>query len=398
MDSPREVVAGYRAILFLDLVESCALKARLGEERFFDEIESPYLEILQKALAAAPCRERNDTGDGKLLTFDRVEDAVTAALLIQGYLRSAPWRSDRPQVRIGIHGGSTRILRGGEIRGNNVDLCARLTAIALPGQILLTRHAYDEARRFVRGHPPLDGQTDRPELSWRAHGSYPFKGFADRCEVCEIGAYGDAPLEAPAMPGAAGTADKALKLVENLGRFARRNPVISIVAAIAIVVLIPLLTYYAWSAAQQLPHGTTLPGEAISGGKLHESEQFTEDDEAWFVRIVERYQQDAEDRTDPKRGTQAHAVVFLSKPLPFSQATLEISSDRYQEFRVFAKGFLVRGDGWVQVLSSRDTTTDGMLTFRFANVKRGDQLRVIVFAETHGGNLPHPSGLTFKVL
>ena len=51
MDSPGDVVAGYRAILFLDLVESCALKARLGEQRFFDEIESPYLEIVQTALS-----------------------------------------------------------------------------------------------------------------------------------------------------------------------------------------------------------------------------------------------------------------------------------------------------------------------------------------------------------
>ena len=86
-----------------------------------------------------------------------------------------------------------------------------------PGQILLTRHAYDEARRFVRSHPALEGQSERPELVWRIHGAYPFKGFAERCEVCEIGAEGDAPLEPPSLPTAAGATDKALKItVEGL--------------------------------------------------------------------------------------------------------------------------------------------------------------------------------------
>ena len=41
---------------------------------------------------------------------------------------------------------------------------------------------------------------------------------------------------------------------------------------------------------------------------------------------------------------------------------------------------------------------NGRVTFRFADVKQGDQVRIIVYAEIRGGVLPHPSGLTFKVL
>jgi class 3 adenylate cyclase len=401
MDSPRDVVAGYRAILFLDLVESCALKARLGEQRYFEQVESPYLEIVRRVLAETPCRERNDTGDGMLLTFDRVEDAVTAALRVQGYLRAAPWISDRAQVRIGIHGGSTRILPGGEIRGNNVDLCARLTSLGLPGQVLLTRHAYDEARRFVRGHPALEGQVDRPELVWRAHGTYPFKGFADRCEVCEIGAYGEAPLEAPTMPGAAGTADKALKLVENLGRFVRRHPFISVAAAIALVVVVPLVGYYAWIATQRLPAGATLPGIALKASELMERSEFSNsDDEMWFLGIVSRHQDDAKDRVDKEKATEAHVAVFLSEPLPFSQGALEITSDRYQGFEgVHVVPFLLREGGWMRVLRSTDyTVSNGKITLRFADVKRGDQVRIIVYAETDGGKLGQENRLTFRVL
>jgi class 3 adenylate cyclase len=408
MDSSRDVVAGYRAILFLDLVDSCTLKAALGEQRYFEQVESPYLEIVHRVLAETPCRERNDTGDGMLLTFDRVEDAATAALRVQGYLRAAPWASDRAQVRIGIHGGTTRILRGGEIRGNNVDLCARLTSIALPGQVLLTRHAYDEARRFVRGHPPLEGQDAAPELAWRSHGAYPFKGFADRCEVCEIGAYGEAPLEAPAMPGAAGTTDRALKLVENLGRFIRHHPFITVAAAVALLVIVPLASYYAWSATQRLPAGTTLPGAALATTDMMDLDEFrANDNQKWFVEIVRRHQDDADTRgatlkPENERDATKYAdvAVFLGEPLPFAQGTFEITSDHYQGIDgVYVVPFLFREGGWVRALRSTDySVSNGRMTFRFADVRRGDQLRIVVYAIDPSGRLPHRRGLTFRVL
>jgi class 3 adenylate cyclase len=397
MDSRGDPGGGYRAILFVDLVESCALKARLGEQRYFEEVESRYLETVRRALDVVPCRERNDTGDGKLLTFDRVEDAVTAALMIQGHLRSAVWKSERPQVRIGIHGGSTRILPGGEIRGNNVDLCARLTSLALPGQILLTRHAYDEARRFLRSHPPLEGQASPPELAFRTYGSYPFKGFADRCEVCEIGARDEAPLEAPALPSAAGTADKALKLVENLGRFVRRNPLSSSVGAVAFVAIVAVAANYVWNSTQRLPAGTTLPGRGSPAEKI--VDEFDKiDSEAWFSQIVRRYVHDMEEQK--VRFAHTDVAVFIGEPLPYSQNSLEFRSDQYRGFEVRATALLVRDDGWIKVLDpSQDfVISDGVMTFRIPDVQRGAHLRIIVSVASTLATLPEAGALRFDVL
>jgi hypothetical protein len=118
----------------------------------------------------------------------------------------------------------------------------------------------------------------------------------------------------------------------------------------------------------------------------------------WFVRVVERQDEEAKERKQVQKVRNALAV-FLSEPLSFSQGTLELGSERYEDFYVHATAFLVRGDGWVKVSSSRDfRVSNGRLSVRFTDLKRGDQVRIIVYIETGGDTLPDPSGLTFKVL
>jgi hypothetical protein len=272
-----------------------------------------------------------------------------------------------------------------------------LTGLALPGQILLTRHAYDEARRFMRSHPPLEGQSEQPGLAFRTYGSYPFKGFADRCEVCEIGARDEAPLEAPALPSAAGTTDKALKLVENLGRFVRRNPLISGGATVAFVTIVAVATNYIWNATQRLPAGATLPGKAYPVDKILE-EFGGIDSEMWFAQIVGRYQHDMEEQK--KRYAHTDVAVFIGERLPYSQKRLEFRSDQYEGFDVRATVLLVRDDGWSKALDpSQDfVISDGIMTFRVPDVPRGAHLRIIVFAASTFTPLPSAGALRFYVL
>lgn len=423
---------GYRAIVFLDVVGSCGLKSELGEQRYFDDVEAPYLEIVRRVLAAVPCREHNDTGDGKLLTFERVEDAVRAALLIQAELRAAPWRGEPSSVRIGIHGGETRTLPGGEIRGHNVDLCARLTSLSLPGQILLTRHVYDDARRFVTRHPTLTADASQdtntalrlldpndqagppPPLIWRNHGAYPFRGFTQRFEVCEVGAEGFAPDEPPPMPSAASTTDRAFKLTESVLRLVRQHPLRSLAAALLLVAAVAYGVSYVWNATQRLPAGSTLPGQALESTRLHELDTFREnDDEVWFMQLVGRYEADARPEkvpaqfrkidanpsSAPGRDPSAHVSVFLSDALPFSQSTLEFTADTYRGFDIHVTAILLRPDGWMKVLRSpRDFTEgDGVLNFHLTHVERGSELRIVLFAAKKLVPLPDPSGLKFTV-
>ena len=69
--------------------------------------------------------------------------------------------------------------------------------MAHPGQILLTRAIFDDARQFVRGHPSVGGWSDLPPVVWMIHGDYLFKGNDDPLALFEVGAEGIAPLSPP---------------------------------------------------------------------------------------------------------------------------------------------------------------------------------------------------------
>jgi hypothetical protein len=134
------------------------------------------------------------------VTFDVVGDAVNAALEFVNSLKTHQWERKRPQVRLGVHLGQINeiiVIGEPEIQGMAVNLCARLMGLAKPGQILLTRAAFDEARQNVRNHPGVRSDS-LPALMWHGYGQYKFKGAEDDpMEVFEVGAAGTAPLVKP---------------------------------------------------------------------------------------------------------------------------------------------------------------------------------------------------------
>lgn len=76
-------------------------------------------------------------GDGWLVEFASVVDAVTAAMRLQDSLSG---RSDL-QLRFGVHiGDITR--DGDDLFGDGVNIAARLEALASPGQLLISDPAY----------------------------------------------------------------------------------------------------------------------------------------------------------------------------------------------------------------------------------------------------------------
>lgn len=83
------------------------------------------------------------TGDGLLLCFASVVQAVTCALEIQGQF------ADRPvgalQHRIGVHLGD--VYRDGlDVAGDGVNIAARLEAKARPGTVCLSQSVYDAVK------------------------------------------------------------------------------------------------------------------------------------------------------------------------------------------------------------------------------------------------------------
>jgi len=91
------------------------------------------------------------TGDGVLLEFPSVVDAVECAVAMQAVMeqRNEGIRQDRRMLlRIGINLGDI-LIDGDDILGDGVNVAARLEGIAEPGGICLSSYAYDHVRGKV---------------------------------------------------------------------------------------------------------------------------------------------------------------------------------------------------------------------------------------------------------
>ncbi len=110
-------------------------------------------DLIDPTIAAHSGRTIKLMGDGSLVEFASVVDAVGCALQIQDRIRErnegGP-KSENIQLRIGVNVGDV-IVEGDDIYGDGVNVAARIEALADPGGVFLSRSAADE----VRGKLPI---------------------------------------------------------------------------------------------------------------------------------------------------------------------------------------------------------------------------------------------------
>ncbi|HYO59992.1 tetratricopeptide repeat protein [Archangium sp.] len=190
-----------RTVLLLDLTDSTRLVETLGDARAA-ELFARHDRLARELLHLYSGQEIDKT-DGFLLLFERPMDATRYA--IEYHKRLALLGQEegvRLQARAGIHLGEV-VLRENpphlvaqgakpiDVEGLAKLIAARVMPLAQGGQTLMTRAAFDMARRaFV-------GNNEGAELAWRAHGFYLLSGVEEPVEVCEVGVPGKAPLMAP---------------------------------------------------------------------------------------------------------------------------------------------------------------------------------------------------------
>ncbi len=187
-------------MLFSDIVDSVGMKTRLGDQAYVLLLKR-HAELFREAMSSAPRGVLlKDTGDGFLAQFETPGEAVCTALSFQWALANESWPGEAIRVRIAIHAGTAIEVpddRGRyDVSGLSVDLAARVMSLAGPGQILLTNHCFNDARQYVREHPPT-GSGESPPLTWLAHGPYVLQGADEPILIHEVGALGVAPLEPP---------------------------------------------------------------------------------------------------------------------------------------------------------------------------------------------------------
>lgn len=128
------------AILFTDMVDSTALRSRLGDERA-DLLRKQHDELLASIITDHRGVVLRWTGDGVKAGFPTSSDAVSAAVEIQSAVAeygTSPHAVAMFQIRIGLAVGELTIDEGGDYRGVAVIEAARLEALARPGEIFAT--------------------------------------------------------------------------------------------------------------------------------------------------------------------------------------------------------------------------------------------------------------------
>ncbi len=135
------------AVLAADVVGYSRLM-NIDEVRTLDALKAHRRELIDPAIASHHGRMVKTTGDGALLEFASVVDAVGCAVVIQRGMvsRNASVAEDlRIVFRIGINVGDI-IIDGDDIFGDGVNIAARLEALCEPGGICISRAANDQIR------------------------------------------------------------------------------------------------------------------------------------------------------------------------------------------------------------------------------------------------------------
>jgi adenylate cyclase len=132
------------AILVADIVGYSRL-AGADEDRTLARLRGLRSDLIDPAIAIHHGRVVKRTGDGNIVEFRSVVDAVRCAIEVQNGMveRNIGLPPERRiEFRIGIHLGDVVEEADGDLMGDGVNIAARLEGIAKPGAICLSEQVY----------------------------------------------------------------------------------------------------------------------------------------------------------------------------------------------------------------------------------------------------------------
>ena len=139
------------AILCSDVVGYSRL-AGADEDRILARLRALRSDLIDPTIAVHHGRIVKRTGDGSIVEFRSVVDAVRCAIEVQNAMveRNAGVPEDRRILfRIGIHLGDVVEESDGDLMGDGVNIAARLEGIAKPGAICLSEDAYRQVKARI---------------------------------------------------------------------------------------------------------------------------------------------------------------------------------------------------------------------------------------------------------
>jgi adenylate cyclase len=136
------------AILVSDVVGYSRL-AGSDEDRTLARLRALRSDLIDPTIAVHHGRVVKRTGDGAIVEFRSVVDAVRCAIEVQNGMveRNAGLPPERRiEFRIGVHLGDVVEESDGDLMGDGINIAARLEGIAKPGAICLSEDAYRQVK------------------------------------------------------------------------------------------------------------------------------------------------------------------------------------------------------------------------------------------------------------
>jgi class 3 adenylate cyclase len=149
-------------VLFTDIVGSTARAEQLGDQRWRNLLEAHHTAV-RRQLTRFRGNEVRSLGDGFLATFDGPARAVRCACSIAEAVRALGI-----EIRSGLHTGEIEV-SGTDIQGIAVHIASRVSALAGPGEVLVSRTIKD----LVAGSG----------LSFRERGRHSLKGLQEPMDL-----------------------------------------------------------------------------------------------------------------------------------------------------------------------------------------------------------------------
>jgi adenylate cyclase len=177
------------AILVSDVVGYSRL-AGADEDRILARLRTLRSDVIDPIISVHHGRVVKRTGDGAIVEFRSVVDAVRCAIEVQTAMveRNAGVPAEkRIEFRLGVHLGDVVEESDGDLMGDGVNIAARLQSVAKPGTICLSEDAYRQVK-------------SRLDLKVSDLGAKPLKNIAEPVRVysLEVGQ----PAQAGSAPSA----------------------------------------------------------------------------------------------------------------------------------------------------------------------------------------------------
>ena len=194
-------VAGYSRLIEAD------------EEGTLTRLRAIRAELLDPAIAAHNGRLVKTTGDGLLVEFASVVDALRCATEVQADMaerNATTGAGKRIEFRIGIHQGDI-VVEDGDIFGDGVNIAARLEGLARPGGICVSARVQEDA-------------VGKLALAFEDLGEQSFKNISRSVRAFAIGFDAVASIPVDAMPTQPTRAHRLSRLLRPVMWWARPQP------------------------------------------------------------------------------------------------------------------------------------------------------------------------------